>query len=244
MSKLVTRRVRRGRYVKRSRCGGKRSRRKGYNKKHYTRKYGKQSQRLRQTRKKVGGTGKNLGSFNFVLPQKDPRFANIEIQGQGWVYVTKLGSLLSGTNIPEQIIIYKKLGNVTGNYFIARCVYDTCNHGINMKSKILETPGFNLVTGSTNDQRKVVLHFTTTPSQQDRYRIRFTDKDNQRCFSDDKWFPDIKDKSLPAFYIKEFTGRQQVIYESEVAQQHDPSKVAQQPNPSDGSNGFNYSETT
>lgn len=238
MSKLVTRRVRRGRHVKRSRCGGKRSRRKGYNKKHYTRKYGKQSQRLRQTRKKVGGTGKKPRLFNFVLPQNDPRFANIEIQGQGWVYVTKLGSLLSGTNIPEQIIIYKKLdnaGKVTGNYFIARCVYDTCNDGINMKSKILETPFFSSEINGINDLRKVVLHFTTTP-QKDRYRIRFTDEDNQRCFSNEDWYPDITtDKYLPAFYIKEFTGRRPVIFES---------KVAQQPDPSDGSNGFNYSETT
>ena len=58
MSKLVTRRIKRGKHGKRmkhgkrSRCGGKYSKRKGYNKKHYTRKYGRRN----RSRTKRGGS--------------------------------------------------------------------------------------------------------------------------------------------------------------------------------------------
>jgi len=214
MSKIVTRRVKRGKHVKRVKCG-KRSKRKGkgYSKytKHYTQKYGKRIQQRRQTRKKIGGL---IRKFNFVLPNNDTRFNNIEIQGQGWAYVTKLGSVTSRTDSPEQIIIYQKKDsnrNVTGNYFIARCTFAYCDNGINMKSKILETEYFTTETlYDKNNQRKVSLKFMTTPPQRDRYRISFTDEDNQQCYSNPDWYPDHEDKSLPAFYVKNFTGRKPI----------------------------------
>ena len=166
MSKLVTRRVRRGKHVKRgkrSRCGGKHSKRKGYSKykKHYTRKYGKRIQRRRQTRKKVGGfklfslRPKKLLSlsdpFNFVLPTNITGTGNINILGQGWAYVTKLNSRTSISDRPEQVIIYKELnkqGIRIGNYFIARCPYTQCdiNDRDNMREKnmkpLLQTKEF------------------------------------------------------------------------------------------------------
>jgi hypothetical protein len=204
-------RVRRSKYTKR----------KGYRKykKHYTRKYGKHIQKQkrlrRQTRRKVGGAD-NLGPFNFVLPLDDPRFDSIEIQGQGWTYVTKLGSLTSRTNRPEQIIIYKKKVS-NENYFIARCIFTQCDTTIpiykqNIKSKILETQ--HIVLDANTQQldtihKPKVLSFTTT--QKDKYRINFTDEDNQKCYSDPNWYPDNEDKSLPAFYIRKFTSRKPVI---------------------------------
>jgi len=216
MSNLVTRRVKRGKHVKRVKCG-KRSKRKGKgyskHKKHYTRKYGKRTQgrMRRQTRKKIGGLTR---PFNFVLPKNDTRFNNIEIQGQGWAYVTKLGSVTSRTDSPEQIIIYQNKdingnGNVTGNYFIARCTFAYCDNGINMKSKILETEDFTIQPlYDKNDQRKVSLRFMTTPPQRDRYRISFTDEDNLKCSIHTNYYPLENDNSLPAFYVRKFTGKQ------------------------------------
>jgi hypothetical protein len=194
-------RVRRSKYTKR----------KGYSKytKHYTRKYGKRIQQRRQTRKKIGGLRR---PFNFVLPVNDPRFNNIEIQGQGWAYVTKLGSVTSRTDSPEQIIIYQKKdsnGNVTGNYFIARCTFAYCDNGLNMESKILETADFTAdYLYDKNNQRKVSLQFMTTLPQQDRYRISFTDEDNVKCSIHNTYYPLKNDNSFPAFYVKKFTGIQ------------------------------------
>ena len=134
MSKFKTRHV--------SVRDGKYTKRKGYskNKKHYTRKNGKRIQKQkrmrRQTRRKVGGAHK-LGPFNFVLP--DSWSQGINIQGQGWAYVTKLGSLFSQTKRPEQIVIFKKTyesGEPTGNYFIARCASSKCSDEKNMEKDV------------------------------------------------------------------------------------------------------------
>jgi len=56
MSKLVTRRVRRGKHVKRMKRG-KRSKRNGYSKKHYTRKYGRRTRTRPRTKRGGNGNG-------------------------------------------------------------------------------------------------------------------------------------------------------------------------------------------
>ena len=199
MSKLKTRHVKRVKCGKRSRCGGKHSKRKGYNKKHYTRKYGKRIQRRRQTRKKVGGIKlfssrpKNLPSlsdrtFNFVLPETITDENIINIQGQGWAYVTRLNSRTSMSDRPEQIIIYKILDeerNVTGNYFIARCPHTECdiNDRDNMREKnmkpLLQTENFSFEI----DKSGVVYTFITIDGI--HYRINPRGSSLQIFFTDE-----------------------------------------------------------
>ena len=221
MNKLISRRV------KRARRRGKYTTRKGYRKyrKHYTRKNVKRTQcqgkgrlrKQRQTRRKDGGAD-NLGQFNFVLPEDMSR--GIEIKGQGWAYVTKLGSLFSQTKRPEQIIIYKKTDDnrtLIGNYFIARCTFSECGESKNMESKILETTniGIDLTIKQPTElnQQKVVLRFTTT--QKDIYRISFTDEDNLQCYKNNTWVPhDYHDKTLPAFYVRDIIQRPRPIVAS------------------------------
>jgi len=127
MNKIKSRRV------KRARRRGKHTTRKGYRKyrKHHTRKFGKRMRRQTRTRRKDGGAH-DLGPFNFVLPFE----SGIKIKGQGWAYVTKLGSLFSQTERPEQIIIFQKGGNE--NYFIARCTFSQCDITNNMEKEVLE----------------------------------------------------------------------------------------------------------
>ena len=190
MNKIKTRHAKRAMHVKRR---GKHTTHKGYRKyrKHHTRKYGKRTQgqgqgqgkgrlrKQRQTRRKVGGFSlfkpklTTSTEFNFVLPSTDPRFQNIQIQGKGWAYVTKLGSFLSQSDRPEQLIIFKTKNEreePDGNYFIARCVSSECSNGQNMESKILEITGFDSV--STIDNDNVSCVFTT--SMGDKYKITFT----------------------------------------------------------------------
>jgi hypothetical protein len=186
---------------KRSRCGGKRSKRKGYTKKHYTRKnkkYIKNQKRLRrQTRKKVGGLfssrPKILPSlsertFNFVLPETITDKNNINIQGAGWAYVTRLNSRTSMSDRPEQIIIYKKLdnaGQLTGSYFIARCPHTECDitDRDNMREKnmkpLLETDIFSFEV----DKHGVVYTFITTDGI--HYRINPRGSSLQIFFTDE-----------------------------------------------------------
>ena len=176
MNKIKTRHAKRAMHAKRR---GKHTTRKGYRKykKHYTQKNVKRIQgqgkgrlrKQRQTRRKVGGEPR-VREFNFVLPYStDSRFQNIQIQGQGWAYVTKLGSLFSMTNRPEQIIIYQhkdKEEKASGNYFIARCVSSECSEGKKMESKILETEEFDDVN---NSKTMPSCKFTTING--DKYEI-------------------------------------------------------------------------
>ena len=162
---------------------GKYTKRKGYRKykKYYTRKNGKRIQRQkrlqrqtrvqRQTRRKVGGAD-NLGPFNFVLPFDEGK----GIEGQGWAYVTKLGSLFSQTKRPEQIIIFKKNGN--NNYFIARCTFTQCDitdsrYKKNMEKKVLEVN----IQGFKYSQNR---QYDITTTSGDKYRIEpaTNDEDN------------------------------------------------------------------
>lgn len=85
--------------------------------------------------------------------------------------VTKIESLFSKSNRPEQIIIYRKKndqGNASGNYFIARCIHNECTDGINMESKILEITSIDNMMTIKNS---VSYEFTTIKG--DRYRIIF-----------------------------------------------------------------------
>ena len=169
------------RRVKRARRRSKHTTRKGYRKyrKYYTRKHVKRTQcqgkgrMRRQTRSKRGGFSlfkskpTKSTEFNFSLPSGE----DVQIQGKGLAYVTKLGGFLSQSDRVEQIIIYQKKneqGKASGNYFIARCVSSDCSEGKNMESKILETTQFEQVY--RGDSGTGEYDFTTTTS--DKYRIQ------------------------------------------------------------------------
>jgi hypothetical protein len=159
-------------------------------------KYIKNQKRLRrQTRKKVGGfkffssRPKILPSlskrpFNFVLPETITDENNINIQGAGWAYVTRLNSRTSMSDRPEQIIIYKKLdnaGQLTESYFIARCPHTECD--INDREKnmepLLETDIFKFEV----DKHGVVYTFITTDGI--HYRVNPRGSSLQIFFTDE-----------------------------------------------------------
>lgn len=169
VNKIKTRRVKRTKYSKRKKFSKYR--------KQYTRKFVKRFQtrikRRRQTRRKVGGFSflqtkiTPSREFNFSLPNQN----SLEIKAKGLALVTKLGSLLSKSNRPEQVIIYQhkdKEEKASGNYFIARCVSSECADGINMESKILETMQLDMMSIKGN----VVYEFTTING--DKYQIILT----------------------------------------------------------------------
>ena len=51
----------------------------------------------------------------------------------------------------------------------------------------------------------------TTPPQQDRYRISFTDEDNVKCSIHTDYYPLKNDNSFPAFYVRKFTDRKPLL---------------------------------
>jgi len=187
MNKIKTRHIKRATHTMHAKRHGKHTTRKWYGKykKHYTRKNVKRIQgqgkrrlrRQRQTRRKVGGEPR-VREFNFVLPSTDPRFQNIQIQGKGWAYVTKLESLLSQSDRPEQLIIFQNEndnGVPTGNYFIARCSFAMCNindkanmYDKNMEKELLETSSFNKETNVNTS----FLSYTIETESGKKYRIK------------------------------------------------------------------------
>jgi hypothetical protein len=59
--------------------------------------------------------------FNFSFPD---HIQNIEFVAAGWGYVTKISSVFSQKDRPEQLIIYKK--NTDTKTYIARCTFSDC----------------------------------------------------------------------------------------------------------------------
>jgi len=59
--------------------------------------------------------------FNFAFPD---HIQKIEFVAAGWGYVTKISSVFSQKNRPEQLIVYKN--NADNKTYIARCKFDNC----------------------------------------------------------------------------------------------------------------------
>ena len=59
--------------------------------------------------------------FNFAFPD---HIQNIKFVAAGWGYVTKLNSVFSQKNRPEQLIVYKN--NTDNKTYIARCTFENC----------------------------------------------------------------------------------------------------------------------
>jgi hypothetical protein len=59
--------------------------------------------------------------FNFAFPD---HIQNIEFVAAGWGYVTKISSVFSQKNRPEQLIVYKN--NADNETYIARCTFENC----------------------------------------------------------------------------------------------------------------------
>ena len=173
MSKLVTRRVKRGKHVKRvkrgkrSRCGGKYSKRKGYSKhkKHYTRKYGRRN----RTRSKRGGMlfGNSQSNhdkplkFNLKPPaDRENRWDDI---GKGFIKVTKVDaegkkSVFSKEDQLEQWYIYIDKGPYGFQglplYFIYRCPGEECEDKVGTyTSTNAFTKGWNIYDTSSDKFR-------------------------------------------------------------------------------------------
>jgi len=193
MSKLVTRRVKRGKHVKRvkrgkrSRCGGKHSKRKGYNKKHYTRKYGRRN----RSRSKRGGMfweNNDSSQFKFNFTTNGPildgePLDNRVLEAVGFAYVTKINEILetafgATTDRVEQLRVYSipiiGVDPKRRLYLIARCPsIDDCEKGNNMNKRLLQTTAFYNYGG-------VDSYLFTDSTTNNKYRIKPIDVNDRQ----------------------------------------------------------------
>ena len=179
MSKLVTRRVRRGKHVKRmkrgkrSRCGGNYSKRKGYSKhkKHYTRKYGRLTRT--RTRTKRGGVNNPLEKpRKFTLNYHPQIKFHDRVLGEGYVLVTKLNDKgETAWNAHEddlqQMAILQKNDPVFGlqNFRIFKCRGEECDNVSEMST--------NKFSVNRDASKKVLnITFSTLSTPSIKYRLK------------------------------------------------------------------------
>ena len=184
MSKLVTRRVKRGKHVKRgkrSRCGGKHSKRKGYSKykKHYTRKYGRRN----RSRTKRGGqmVEQNFDGLSYSMWDHD------RLRGRGYVLVTKLNDKgEKAWNSKEddfQIMVITQgvmndyEGDIIGKFRIFKCRGYGCSD-----RKEIVTRKFDMVYENNGYDIKEVK-FSTIPNESNpaiNYRLKLVNDINEQ----------------------------------------------------------------
>ena len=165
MSKLVTRRVKRGKHVKRgkrSRCGGKHSKRKGYSKykKHYTRKYGRRN----RSRTKRGGrlVAHTFKGLTYSMGTHDT------LRGAGYVLVTKLNDngekVWNSKEDDFQIMVITQgvendhAGYIREKFHIFKCRGNDCSD-----QKEIVTKKFDIVYEDDKTTIKEV-NFSTNPN--------------------------------------------------------------------------------
>jgi hypothetical protein len=196
---------------KRSRCGGKYSKRKGYNKKHYTRKYGRRT----RTRTKRGGVTLNEfitdpGVNDYQLVEGNAKFTKLKNRNEV--------DFFSKEDRDEYLRIYQKPrrdteGNMVqyGDEFI---IFRTLPNGDSPEG--MSTRSFSVT--EPNPDRSIYAYFTTSKGEQKLYRIKVSPDLS----------PDLSHKSLYSFlknYNKsDFTypgvdGRQRIQKQEDAEQE-------------------------
>ncbi len=101
--------------------------------------------------------------FNFSLPG-DYSNEPYNVVAAGWGYVTKLNSVFSQKNRPEQLIIFEK-NNDNDNYYIERCISEKCNTSTkkNVQDTILAKKSSFRINEINN---MLIAHFITNNNKE------------------------------------------------------------------------------
>jgi hypothetical protein len=101
--------------------------------------------------------------FNFSLPG-DYSNEPYNVVAAGWGYVTKLNSVFSQKNRPEQLIIFEK-NNDNDNYYIERCISEKCN--TSTKKNVQDTILAKKTSFRINEiNNMLIAHFITNNNQE------------------------------------------------------------------------------